>query len=86
MEQGSEQGRGTYRFLYSREKPPPCCMQLANQYDLGRVHFVEKKTSGKVSWRERKIAEVLESLKANDAIVVSELSMHNPRCERLFPR
>jgi hypothetical protein len=38
-----EQGRGTYRFLYSREKPPPCCMQLANQYDLGRVHFVEEK-------------------------------------------
>jgi DNA invertase Pin-like site-specific DNA recombinase len=47
---------------------------LANQYDLGRVHFVEEKISGRVSWRERKIAEVLESLKANDAIVVSELS------------
>jgi hypothetical protein len=45
----------------------------------------KKKTSGKVSWRERKIAEVLESLKANDAIVVSELSLHNPRFERLLP-
>jgi DNA invertase Pin-like site-specific DNA recombinase len=35
---------------------------------------VEEKISGKVSWRERKVAEMLESLKANDAIVVSELS------------
>ena len=49
-------------------------MQLANQHDLGRVHFVEEKISGKVSWRERKVAEMLESLKANDAIIVSELS------------
>jgi DNA invertase Pin-like site-specific DNA recombinase len=38
------------------------------------VSFVEEKISGKVSWRERKIAEVLELLQANDAIVVSELS------------
>jgi DNA invertase Pin-like site-specific DNA recombinase len=30
--------------------------------------------AGKVSRRERKIGEVLESLKPNDAIVVSELS------------
>ncbi len=37
----------------------------------------KKKTSGKVSWRERKIAEVLESLKAN-------LSLHNLRFERLL--
>ena len=38
------------------------------------MHFVEEIISGKISWRERKIAEVLESLKANDALVVSELS------------
>ena len=35
---------------------------------------MEEKISGKVSWRERKVAQVLESLRANDAIVVSELS------------
>ena len=35
---------------------------------------MEEKISGKVSCRERKIAEVLESLKTNDAIMVSELS------------
>ena len=49
-------------------------LQLANHHDLGRVQFVEEKISGKVSWRERKLAEVLGSLGANDAIVVSELS------------
>jgi DNA invertase Pin-like site-specific DNA recombinase len=36
--------------------------------------FRGRKISGKVSWRERKVAEVLESLRANDAIVVSVLS------------
>ena len=35
---------------------------------------MEEKISGKVSWRNRKLAEVLDSLQANDAIVVSELS------------
>src|SRR5271166_3460770 len=56
------------------EKNKGDILQLANHHDLGRVHFVEEKISGKVSWRERKVAEVLESLRANDAIVVSELS------------
>jgi DNA invertase Pin-like site-specific DNA recombinase len=48
-------------------------LQLPNHHDLGRVSFVEEKISGKVSWRKRKVAEMLESLRANDAIV-SELS------------
>ena len=56
------------------EKNKADILQLANHHDLGRVHFVEEKISGKVSWRERKVAEMLESLKANDAIIVSELS------------
>src|SRR6202047_5250983 len=58
----------------SIEKNKSEILQLANQHDLGRVRFVEEKISGKVSWRERKVAEMLELLKANDAIVVSELS------------
>src|ERR1700730_12000748 len=56
------------------EKSKADILQLANHHDLGRVRFVEEKISGKVSWRERKVAEMLESLKANDAIIVSELS------------
>ena len=56
------------------EKNKGDILQLANHHDLGRVHFVEEKISGKVSWRNRKLAEVFGSLQANDAIVVSELS------------
>ena len=56
------------------EKNKAYILQLANHHDLGRVSFVEEKISGKVSWRKRKVAEMLESLGANDAIVVSELS------------
>jgi DNA invertase Pin-like site-specific DNA recombinase len=56
------------------EKNKADILQLANQHDLGRVRFVEETISGKDSWRQRKIAEVLESLKASDALVVSELS------------
>src|ERR1700730_14629972 len=56
------------------EKNKADILQLANHHDLGRVSFVEEKISGTVSWPERKLAEVLGSLQANDAIVVSELS------------
>ena len=56
------------------EKNKADILQLANQHDLGRVRFVEETISGKISWRQRKIAEVLDSLRASDAIVVSELS------------
>lgn len=49
-------------------------LHLANNRDLGKVHFVEEKISGKVPWRKRKIAELLESLQAKDTIIVSELS------------
>ena len=56
------------------EKNKADILQLANHHDLGRVSFVEKKISGKLSWRNRKLADALGSLQANDAIIVSELS------------
>lgn len=56
------------------EKNKTDILRLANTHNLGRVHFVEEKVSGKVPWRKRKIADVLESLQAKDTIVVSELS------------
>ena len=49
-------------------------LRLANQEDLGRVQFVEEKVSGKVPWRKRRIADLLETLRAKDNLVVSELS------------
>lgn len=56
------------------EKNKADILRLANQHDLGKVHFVEEQISGKVPWRQRKIADVLDSLKNGDVIIVSELS------------
>jgi DNA invertase Pin-like site-specific DNA recombinase len=56
------------------EKNKADILSLANRHDLGKVEFVEEKVSGKVSWRVRLIAEVLDSLENGDVIVVSELS------------
>src|SRR6185503_14374484 len=56
------------------EKNKADILRLANTYDLGKVHFVEEKVSGRVSWRQRKIAEELEALNAKDNLIVSELS------------
>jgi DNA invertase Pin-like site-specific DNA recombinase len=49
-------------------------LQLANEKGLGRVKWVEETISGRVSWRQRKIAEVLDQIQAGDTLIVSELS------------
>lgn len=56
------------------EKNKADILALANEKDLGRVQFVEEAVSGRVSWRKRKTAEVLDACKPGDSIVVSELS------------
>lgn len=56
------------------EKNKAAILALSNDKDLGRVQFVEESVSGKVSWKNRKIAGLLEELQAGDRIVVSELS------------
>ncbi|MCP4747201.1 MAG: recombinase family protein [Desulfobacteraceae bacterium] len=56
------------------EKNKADILKLANDKDLGKVHFIEEKISGKVSWKKRKIADILNELTDNDNIIVSELS------------
>lgn len=56
------------------EKNKADILNLANNKSLGKVYFIEEKASGKVSWRKRKIAGVLEELRDGDNILVSELS------------
>ena len=56
------------------EKNKAEILKLANDKDLGRVNFIEEKASGKISWRKRKIAGVLEDLQDGDNILISELS------------
>ncbi len=41
---------------------------------MGQVNFVEEIVSGKVSWKKRKIAEIIEEFKKGDTLIVSELS------------
>jgi DNA invertase Pin-like site-specific DNA recombinase len=56
------------------EKNKAAILALANAKVLGHVQFVEEKVSGKISWRKRKIADILENSQKGDNIIVSELS------------
>jgi DNA invertase Pin-like site-specific DNA recombinase len=49
-------------------------LQLAHEKRLSHVEFVEEKVSGKISWRQRKISNILETLSKDDNLIVSELS------------
>jgi DNA invertase Pin-like site-specific DNA recombinase len=56
------------------EKNKSEILLYAHNKKLGTVEFVEDKISGKVSWKDRKIFGVIESLNSGDNLVVSELS------------
>jgi DNA invertase Pin-like site-specific DNA recombinase len=56
------------------EKNKAAILALANHKVLGHVQFVEEKVSGKISWRNRKIADILDTAQKDDNIIVSELS------------
>src|SRR5262245_52596428 len=56
------------------EKNKADILRLANRKDLGRVHFVEETVSGRVPWWQCKLATILEELRPDDTLVVSELS------------
>ncbi len=49
-------------------------LELANTKGLGQVRWVEETASGRVSWRKRRIAAVLDQLQRGDDLIVSELS------------
>ncbi|HMN11327.1 MAG TPA: recombinase family protein [Bellilinea sp.] len=49
-------------------------LQLANAKGLGQVQWIEETVSGRISWRKRRIAAVLDGLHAGDDLIVSELS------------
>ena len=55
------------------EKNKADILMMANEKKLGLVRFVEEKASGKKSWKERKIAEIIDDLGENDRLVVPEL-------------
>jgi len=49
-------------------------LQLANDRQLGNVEWVEETESGRVSWRKRKIAAIIDEAIEGDTLIVSELS------------
>jgi DNA invertase Pin-like site-specific DNA recombinase len=61
-------------FSQDLKKNKADILHLANEKNLGKVHFVEEVISGKVSWKNRLISGVMDELGENDNIIVSELS------------
>lgn len=49
-------------------------LAYANDHKLGNVDFVEEVVSGKVSWKRRRVKEVIDWLGKDDWIIVAELS------------
>jgi DNA invertase Pin-like site-specific DNA recombinase len=49
-------------------------LEYANARGMSGLLFVEDTISGKVSWRERKIGEMLEGCHAGDAVIFAEIS------------
>ena len=56
------------------EKDKLAIFELANAKNLGNIEWVEEKVSGRVSWRKRSIAHIMEEAQAGDNLIVSELS------------
>lgn len=56
------------------EKNKADILTYANSQKLGNVDFVEEVVSGKVSWKQRKIKDVIDTLNKEDWLIVAELS------------
>jgi len=53
-------------FEYSNKE-----LAFANEKKLGTVQWVEEKASGKINWKKRRIAEVIDVLKPGDNILLA---------------
>jgi len=49
-------------------------LEFANRMGMGKVEFLEEKVSGCLTWKKRKLAEVLGELEPGDRILTPELS------------
>ena len=56
------------------EKNKADILRIANDKQLGQVHWVEETISGKVPWKTRRIGEVVNKLQIDDNLIVSELA------------
>jgi len=56
------------------DKNKAAILAYANDHRLGPVEWLEEKTSGAKTWRQREIARVVAELQAGDWLIVPELS------------
>ena len=56
------------------EKNKSEILKLAYEKKLGNIEFIEEKISGKISWKKRKIFDIIQNTKRGDNLIVSELS------------
>jgi len=49
-------------------------LRFSNDHDFGNVVFIEETVSGTRNWRERKLGELIDQLKAGDILIVPEMS------------
>ena len=56
------------------EKNKAEILSLANDKHFGHVEWVEEKVTGKKSWKDRKIKQVIDRLGEGDRLIVPELS------------
>lgn len=56
------------------EKDKADVLKLAEEKGFDMPQFIEEKVSGKVTWKERKIFNLIQSLKEGDKLIVPELS------------
>ena len=70
----------TYAFIrvstleQDTEKNKIDILQFANHMKLGNVDFTEEQCSGKISYKERKLGALLNSMQSGDVLIVPELS------------
>jgi DNA invertase Pin-like site-specific DNA recombinase len=56
------------------EKNKADILMFANERQFGNIEFIEEKISGAVSWKNRKISQIVDDLQAGDRLIVPELS------------
>jgi DNA invertase Pin-like site-specific DNA recombinase len=56
------------------EKNKADILTFGNDKGFGKIEFVEETISGTISWKNRKISQIVDELQAGDRLIVPELS------------
>ena len=65
----------TYAYIrVSTDKQDLENQKFANNKKLGNVEFIEEAVSGRISWKNRKLKDLIDNLQSGDNLIVAELS------------